>query len=128
MLTQRAKYVISEEDRPTLLGDVGEWLFHQRGTESTYIVGSVPVDRYLTVPESKLPAVRAFMRRLNGENTLDDIHRDLIQERGLEVDVLALYRKFFYAGLLAEDARTAVGDIQQSSATLIRVPIGGLLG
>jgi hypothetical protein len=67
------------------------------------------------------------MHRLTGENTLNDIRRDLIREHGLEVDVFSLYRKFFRAGLLARDARAASGDIQESSATLIRVRIDRLL-
>jgi hypothetical protein len=37
--------------------------FYQRApsAEDTYIVGSISADRYLTVPESKLPAIRAFL-------------------------------------------------------------------
>lgn len=127
MLAQESKYGINEQERPTLLGDVDEWLFHKRGSESTYIIGSITVDRYLTVPESKLPVVRAFMQRLTGENTLNDIRRDLIREHGVDVDVWSLYRKCFRAGLIARGARAPVGDIQGSSATLIRVPIGRLL-
>lgn len=129
MLTQESMCGTGEPERPALLGDVAEWLFHRRGSgsENTYIVGSLTADRYLAVPESKLPAVRAFMQRLNGENTLNDIRRDLAREHGLELDVIALYRKFCRAGLLVHLGRQGGGDIQQSSTTFMRVPIGLLL-
>jgi Zn-dependent protease len=110
-----------------LLDDVGVWLFFERGDRKTYIVGSITADRYLTVPAAKLPAIRAFMERLDGSRTLDQVHEELVRENGLKVDVEALHRKFDCAGLLSDGSGPRRGDIESMSATLLRLPIGRLL-
>src|SRR6266699_4537709 len=104
MLTQEPLREPSVPPPPKLLDDVGVWLFHARGSrsEEIYTVGSVTADRYLAVPGSKLPAVRAFMQQLNGQQTLEQIQEAMIREHGLQVDVTALHGKFRRAGLLAE--------------------------
>jgi Zn-dependent protease len=110
-----------------LLDDVAVWLFFERGDRKTYIVGSITADRYLTVPAAKLPAIRAFMERLDGTRTLGQVREELVREHGLKVDVEALHRKFDSAGLLADGSGPAQGDIERMSATLLRLPIGSLL-
>jgi hypothetical protein len=110
-----------------LRDDVGVWLFFERGLRKTYIVGSVTADRYLTVPAAKLPAVRAFMDRLDGTRTLEQVREELVREHGLKLDVEALHRKFDGAGLLADGRGPRPGDIERMSATVLRVPIGALL-
>ena len=75
-----------------LLDDVGVWLYFERGDRKTYIVGSITADRYLTVPAAKLPAIRAFMGRLDGTRTLGQVREELVRELGLKVDVEALHR------------------------------------
>src|SRR6266404_2055140 len=116
--------------RPKLLDDVGVWLFYARGgrSEDIYTVGSITADRYLTVPGSKLPAVRAFMQQLDGQRTLEQIHEGMIREHGVELDVEALHRKFRRAGLLVEPIGGPGGDLQEMSATFLRLPIDRLLG
>lgn len=113
---------------PKLLDDVGTWLFFEgaHGSGNTYIVGSVAADRYVTVPESKMIAVRAFMQRLDGSRTLGQIRHELAAEQGLQLNVEALYRKFQRAGLLA-DGGAQSGDIEEMSATAVTVSIGGIL-
>jgi hypothetical protein len=110
-----------------LLDDVGVWLFFERGDRKTYIVGSITADRYLTVPAAKLPAIRAFMERLDGSRTLDQVRGELLREHGLKVDVEALHRKFDGAGLLADGSGPSRGAIERMSATLLRLPIDRLL-
>jgi hypothetical protein len=130
MLTQEARCATAGPERPRVLDDVGIWLFYDRRgarAESTYIAGSVTADRYITVPESKLPAIRAFIERLDGNRTLDEIHRELVRECGFEVDVRALHRKFARAGLLAETSGPSSGDIQRMSATFLQVRLDPLL-
>jgi putative peptide zinc metalloprotease protein len=114
---------------PRLLDDIAVWPFYQRGpsAEDTYIVGSVTADRYLTVPESKLPAIRAFLQRLDGTRTLGEVSDSLTADFGIRIDVDALYRRFQAAGLVAGGAETPAGDIEQMSATAVRIPIGRLL-
>ena len=94
---------------PKLLDDVGVWLLHARGSrsEEIYTVGSITADRYLTVPGSKLPAVRAFMQQLNGRRLWKRYKMSMIRENGLQTDVAALHRKFRRAGLLAATRRWA---------------------
>lgn len=129
MLKQEAIRAGKQEERPRLLDDVAVWMFHERRaeSESTYIVGSVTADRYLTVPASKLPAVRAFMRRLDGQQTLQAIRQDLMQHDGFELDVESLHRKFGDAGLLVASDGFEDGDIQRMSMTFVRLPINRLL-
>jgi Zn-dependent protease len=117
------------EIRPKLFDDVGVWLFFERGSasEKTYIVGSITADRYLTVPESKLFAVQAFMKLLDGNHGLDEIDRELARESGVRMDVKALHRKFDSAGLLSNGSGPQAGDIERMSTTAIRFPIDGLL-
>jgi Zn-dependent protease len=129
MLTDRLPSETMMAAASKLLDDVSVWLFFDRGAgaESTYIVGSISADRYLTVPESKLPAIRAFMARLNGKRSLDQIERELAEEFGLRMDVQALYRKFHRAGLLADGSGRRTGDIEQMSVTVFKYPINRLL-
>lgn len=117
------------ETRPKLLEDVGVWLFFERGrdSESTYILGSVTADRYLTVPQSKLSAVTTFMERLDGNRSLDDIEQELAREHGLRMNVQALHRKFDRAGLLTDGTGRQPGDIEKMSATMVRLSIDRLL-
>ena len=105
------------------------WTFFERanGAGNTYIVGSTSVDRYVTVPESKIAAVRAFMNRLDGSRTIDQVRRELAVEDGVEMDVGGLYRKFQRAGLLADGAGPQTGDIQDMSITGVTLSISGLL-
>jgi putative peptide zinc metalloprotease protein len=113
---------------PRLLEDVAVWPFYTRGrSEDVYIVGSITADRYLTVPGSKLPAVRAFMQQLDGRRTLDQARRGMIREHGVEMDVVSLYRRFEQAGLLAGHGEGSAGDLQRMSATFFRLPFDGLL-
>ena len=130
MLTQEPPREATLPPPPKLLDDVGVWLFYPRGSrsEDVYTVGSITADRYLTVPGSKLQAVRAFMQQLNGRRTLEQIHEDMIREHGLEIDVITLHRKFRRAGLLAGPGGNQGGDIQEMSATFLRLPIDRLLG
>jgi len=67
------------------------------------------------------------MRQLNGRKTLEQIQAVMVREHGLELDVLALHRKFRQAGLLSEPAGEQGGDIQEMSATFLRLPIDRLL-
>ena len=115
--------------RPKLLDDVAVWLFFERGygSENTYIVGSISADRYMTVPESKLSVVRAFMERLDGKRSLDEIEQALVREHGVRMNVEALHRKFERAGLLADGVGPRAGDIETMSATAMRFSIDRLL-
>ena len=96
---------------PRLLDDIAIWPFYQRGAgaEDTYIVGSITADRYLTVPESKLPAIREFVERLDGTRTLDQVQDSLAADLGVKVDVDSLYRRFHSAGLVAGGAARPAG-------------------
>jgi Zn-dependent protease len=120
---------LDSSGQPRLIDDVGVWLFYDRGSlgDGTYIVGSLTTDRYVIVPESKLPAVRAFMLQLDGRRTLDEVYQELVREHGVELDVRALYRKFRRAGLLTGDGDCSGGDIEEMSTTFLRLPINGLL-
>ena len=115
---------------PKLLDDVSVWLLYPRGSrsEEVYTVGSITADRYLAVPGSKLPAVRAFMHQLNGQQSLEEIKAAMIRENGVQLDVAALHRKFSRAGLLAQSGSGQAGDIQEMSTTFLRLPIDRLLG
>jgi hypothetical protein len=115
--------------RPKLLDDVAVWLFFERGSgsENTYIVGSISADRYLTVPESKLSVIRAFMERLDGKRSLDEIEQELVREYGVRMNVEALLRKFDRAGLLSDGVGPRAGDIETMSATAMRLSIDRLL-
>jgi putative peptide zinc metalloprotease protein len=117
------------EARPKLLEDVAVWLFFERrsGSESTYIVGSISTDRYLTIPESKLSVVRSFMERLDGRRSLDEIEQELLREHGVRMNVEALHRKFDRAGLLVDGVGPRAGDIETMSATAVRLSIDRLL-
>jgi Zn-dependent protease len=112
-----------------LLDDVNVWLLYPQGarSEAVYTVGSITADRYLAVPGSKLPAVQAFMRQLNGQQTLEEIQAAMLRENGFQLDVAALHRKFSRAGLLAQAGGSQAGDIQEMSTTVLRVPIDRLL-
>jgi Zn-dependent protease len=111
------------------LEDVSVWLFFDRGSpvQNTYIIGSITADRYLTVPGTKLHAMRVFMECLDGRQTLSEIERTMLRDHGLQVDVGAMYRKFRGAGLLADGTAPPAGDIEHMSATVLRLPIDGLL-
>jgi Zn-dependent protease len=113
-----------------LLDDVSVWLLYPQGarSEAVYTVGSITADRYLAVPGSKLPAVQAFMRQLNGRQTLEEIQAAMLRENGFQLDVAALHRKFSRAGLLAQAGGGQAGDIQEMSTTFLRLPIDRLLG
>jgi hypothetical protein len=115
---------------PKLLDDVSVWLLYPRGSrsEEVYTVGSITADRYLAVPGSKLPAVQAFMRQLNGQQSLEEIQAAMIREHGFQLDAAALHRKFSRAGLLAQSGSGQAGDIQEMSTTFLRLPIDRLLG
>lgn len=122
MLTQSASLP------PRLLDDVSVWLFYPRaaGRDEIYIVGSITADRYLTVPGSMLPAVRAFIDQLDGRRSLDEA-RERMRERGIEMDVEALHRKFVRAGLVLTRSNRPMGDIQAASTELVRLPVDRLL-
>jgi Zn-dependent protease len=124
MLTQEHSGVA-----PRLLDDLDVWQFYPRSSsaEEVYIVGSITADRYLTVPGSKLPAVRAFIGQLDGRLSLDEARERMIREHGVEMDVDALYRKFKRAGLVAAQSDRQQGDLEASSAELLRLPIDRLL-
>lgn len=124
MLTQPA-----EAPAAPLLDDVSVWVLFDRGSPeaNTYIVGSVTSDRYVRVPGTKLRAVRAFMHCLDGRRTVGEIELTLLRDHNLRLDANALYRRFQGAGLLADGSGPAPGDIECMSATLLRLPIGGLL-
>jgi len=114
---------------PKLIDGVGIWLFYPRTSrcEEIYIVGSIAADRYLTVPGSKLLAIQAFMRAVDGTKTLAQIQDSVVREQGLAIEVEALLRKFQRAGLLTESAFVQGRDIQQMSATVLRLPLDRLL-
>ncbi len=128
MLAQEQLRAACVPPPPKLLDDVGVWLLHARSSrsEEIYTVGSITADRYLAVPGSKLPAVRVFMQQLNGQQTLEQIQEVMIREHGVQLDVTALHRKFRRAGLLAEGGGRG-GDIEEMSATFLRLPIDRLL-
>lgn len=110
---------------PKLLEDTGVWLFFERGAgaEDTYIVGSISADRFLTVPAGKLPAIRAFMRRLDGRRSLDQIEDEILREHGWQLEAKSLFGKFRNAGLIAGHEAHATRDIQEMSTTFLRIPI-----
>jgi Zn-dependent protease len=112
-----------------LLDDLDVWLFYPSspGREEVYIVGSITADRYLTVPGSKLAAVRAFIAELDGQRSLDQAREGMMRERGVEIDVEALYRKFERAGLVVGQSGKPRGDLERASAELLRLPIDRLL-
>jgi putative peptide zinc metalloprotease protein len=129
MVTQEPMRRAGVPPLPKLIDNVGVWLFYPRGyrSEEIYTIGSVVADRYIAVPGSKLSAVQAFMRELDGTRTLPQIQDTLVREQGLVIDVEALHRKFQRAGLLTESASDQGRDIQDMSATLLRLPLDRLL-
>src|SRR5690242_14700393 len=117
--------MLTESCAPRLVEDLQIWPFYPRkaGREAVFSVGSISADRYLTVPDSTLPAVRAFIEQLDGERTLSDARERMLRQHGVDLDVEALYRKFSRAGLTVEHSRPESGDIETASAELLRAPL-----
>lgn len=88
---------------PALVDDLG-WspLFHDRAHGTTWALGSVSRDSYLSVPDGSRAVVEEALGLLDGQHTVEAVNAEL-SRRWDAVDVAALARKMAGANLLADD-------------------------
>jgi putative peptide zinc metalloprotease protein len=118
---------------PALSADVESWpFFTGRGLDSEssiYVIGSRTVDRYITVPASKLDLVQRILSFFDGQHSLEWIANWFLENEGKKVDVYQLYERMAAAQLLvSSDSRMLPPGYQVSewSIPLFNVPVDWL--
>jgi putative peptide zinc metalloprotease protein len=121
---------IPEADRsiqPRLRDDVQRWLLfeHSRNGEAIYIYGSREMDRYVTVPGSKLNIVAAALSFFDGRHSIVWIEEHLRNTESRSIDVSRLYQQFSQNGLIADPPPPQLrkGDISRMSIPLFSIDV-----
>jgi putative peptide zinc metalloprotease protein len=79
----------------------------------TSIVGNCVLDRYVTVPSSRVPVMLEAIHAMDGQRTLDEIACDL-RARGFAVDTHQLHDRLWKAGLI--EGAPYEGDVTRFSS------------
>lgn len=106
-----------------VVDDIGEWVLFERKDENLYAVGSVSVDRYLAVPESKLKLTMAVVKYLDGTHDLSWIQGRIESEFGMSAKVEDLLLKLRDAGLVktAQTSTKAHAEVLRNSIVVLSV-------
>jgi Zn-dependent protease len=105
-----------------LVPGIGEWPFfpERKGASGTSILGSLDLDRYIVVPDPKLPIVRRLLAELEQGGTLAEAEGRLLAA-GIHVDIGAFYNKLRGAGLVLGDDGKAVAPENDLQRTFVRI-------
>lgn len=120
---------MNQENRPRAVeGLVVSPLFESRGAPTTWILGHLELDRYLTVPDAALQPVQRAAELMDGTRTAEEIRDSIRAELAKDLDVEDLAGRLREAGLLhtpegSVAARTS--HIERLSLTLFALPTGG---
>jgi hypothetical protein len=107
--------------QPRLREDVQRWLLfeHSRNGEAIYIFGSRELDRYVTVPGSKVNIVAGALSFFDGRHSIAWIEEHIRSTQSLSVDVGRVYEQFSQNGLIADPPpKVRKGDIARISISL----------
>ena len=111
---------------PQARPDIRAWTFFpaKANQDSAYVIGSEECDRYIIVPGRRLSVVQAAIARMDGTRSADAVSMQILQGRGVRMDVADLCRKLDAAGLLTSSKPAAKqGDIDKLSIRLGNVDI-----
>ncbi len=128
-----------------LVSDIDTWeLFTKKDGTKDYLVGSIQMDKYIVVPEKKLPVVHYILNAISRGQTPAEIEEDL-KKQGIATNVEAFCKLLARKGLLeldgAEDSEGTEDDLStlsilQKAFGMVRaltwdiasIPLDGLRG
>ncbi len=108
---------------PKVVDGLQYWpLFEDRRRGNTILMGDKELDRYIKLPESKVPLISEAISYFDGNHTLAWIDEHFRQREGKTVDVIQLYNLLSKSGLLEQSKSTELykGEFTRLSLTLIR--------
>ncbi len=110
---------------PAVVDDL-DWyqLFHDQRRGTTWALGSVTRDSFVSVPDGTRPLIERTLELIDGTRTAPDIVRDLPRHVG-RVDVDDLSKRLDRANLLAEDApdKRPRSEYEVLALRLLSVPL-----
>src|SRR5215475_7723250 len=109
---------------PKLIADVRAWQFFEGSAkrEPISIVGNRELDRYITVPDSKLPLILKLLSLFDGRHSIEWIRKYFLEQERKNVDVGNFYERISEAGLIVSPPppRIRKGDIEAMSVKLVQ--------
>lgn len=120
---------------PKIADDLQTWEFFPASSnrEAVFLVGSLQLDRYITVPQAKLSIITKMLSFFDGTHTIEDIEEHFVQSERKRVDVTGFYKTISETGLITSPTPNKIrnGDIEAFSIKLLGInvqPLFALLG
>lgn len=111
--------------KPKLRDDVTTWVFFKgrKKEEAIYIIGSIEVDRYITVPVSKMNIITKALTFFDGEKSIKEIEDHFYNHQRKKLDVASLYKKVAENGLVegVDQKDIKKGGIERFSVKLFDI-------
>lgn len=109
---------------PRAVEDVQAWILYSKPGGDLYCVGSLEQDRFISVPEGKLPLVLDVIHLFDGAHSLEWIKAYCRRELGQDIDAMHLYQLLSNADLIASPTPQHVfkGEFRRYSIDLVDLP------
>ncbi|MBU1181146.1 MAG: hypothetical protein KKF00_03070 [Proteobacteria bacterium] len=88
--------------KPVAVADIGHWVLFERKQGTMYCVGSLSVDKYITVPADKLTLVMETIDLMDGCHSIGEIQTYHRQKYAKEMDVVQFYNLLQRAALILD--------------------------
>ena len=111
---------MAESKCPQVVEDIKSWLLFP----DVYVIGSLNLDRYISVPAAKVAVVQETVALFDGTRSLAEISNLLIS-RGQRVDVSGLHARLAEAGLLIGSRPTK--EVTRFGIELFEIPMARVL-
>lgn len=111
---------MNESKCPQVVENIQRWLLFP----DVYVIGSLALDRYISVPASKAAVVQDAVALFDGTRSVTEIS-EVLTTRGLRIDVVGLQARLADAGLLI-DSRPAK-EMARLGIELFEIPVAHLL-
>ncbi|MBQ9983798.1 MAG: hypothetical protein IJP29_04340 [Lachnospiraceae bacterium] len=113
--------------RPIAIEDIKSSLLYENKEGRIYCIGSISRDKYIKVPEDILEYVMAFIKYLDGTNTLEQIQHKLNTVEKIELDVEYLLSELEKADLIVNNPNTdkvEKSEFERFFLKLVDIPLG----
>ncbi|HEU4390925.1 MAG TPA: hypothetical protein VFV34_24180 [Blastocatellia bacterium] len=116
----------AEAIKHQVVDDVNNWILFERSDENLHVVGSITIDRYLVVPESKKDITVRSIEYLDGTHDLIWIQRKIKEEFGKDADIVELFMKLRDTGLIktAQVPTPPQSEVLRNSIRLFQFQVG----
>src|SRR5512147_1612946 len=83
--------LLVDEICPRVSRDIQAWVLFEKAEGNQYVVGSLSLDRYISVPANRLAATMALIHLFDGQHSLQSLKEYTRDQLNLDADVERFY-------------------------------------